>query len=302
MHPPGPSNDGLSINPADLPDPVLCKPVSLGCHPTTTTTTTAASPAGIADDPAALSLALGGSVTTFSQPNSATSSLASLLVDGSDLQVTSRQSSASDLGPRPPHSRSISSIDGLSAFSSSKEEALEAIVVFDVDTCRRLVPLKLRSPPGTAPRHMAYADSAPPSPPKLIEAYQHLTPAYAGETQMPGLTIRPTRMVSNTLPTMRAGAYNQYDLGALLAEFKLTKSRNKSPSAGARPPSPQFSHRLAGLSPGDTGGVGGKKASPPDPSRRPMSASPPVAEVNDDEPASMVMIPGVRRRLPTTNS
>jgi hypothetical protein len=70
----------------------------------------------------------------------------------------------------------------------------------------------------------------------MVAVYQNLgNTSDNGETCIPGLTARPTRVHTNTLP--HNPTYNPYDLGALLADFKL----RKSPSAGAAPPAPHFS-------------------------------------------------------------
>jgi hypothetical protein len=94
-------------------------------------------------------------------------------------------------------------------------------------------PLASTSP---AAHHQSSNGDAATSPNRMVSVYQNLSgTTESGEASVPGLTVRPTRVHTNTLP--HNPTYNPYDLGALLADFKL----KKSPSAGAAPPAPHFS-------------------------------------------------------------
>lgn len=262
--------DASRIDPSTLGDPVRCKPD--GCCGAL-----ASSPAGLADDPIGLASALGGSTTTFSQPNSATSSVTWL---DPELQVASRQSSGSDLGPRPSYSSGSSTQDDEQpAFCLlAYEETVEAIVLFDQGVCKGLPSVKAPRPHvilGNEP-----TDGHAPNG-KMLPVYQNLNNDM-GDARVPGLNVRPTRVHSNTLPQPS----NQYNLSALLAQFKLEKS--KSPAAGARPPSP---HRTIVKSSSSIGGHCLARSQPPRHYLRTASAP-----VPDDEPRSVVMIPGMPRK------
>lgn len=235
------------------------------------------SPAGLADDPCALARALGGSAATLSQPNSS-SSLTSLLVEGLEVRVApthpalaafcfenSEDAETSGEGCDGPLSPCTLS-------DVSHEDAVEALTHFDAHLCAALARLRPHPPPGfddgfRVPCH------------RLEPVYLNLGPDAAGEVKMPGLTVRPTRTWSNTLPPTAAGAH-AYNLSALLAEFKLKKSQDKSPAAGAAPPPRSW----------PAANAGGQKTRP---APRPTT---PLAP-KDDEPAAIVMIPGMRRKV-----
>jgi hypothetical protein len=255
-----------------------------------------------------LSLALGGSITTLSQPNSATSSLAGLLFDA-EFQLSSRQSSGSDLGARPfLHSR-LSSTDGsLSARSDrSHEDAVDAIATFDNVKCMALAKVKVQPPPGmpstsssssTHPTNGGDTEASV-SPNRMVAVYQNLSGNSSdnGETRVPGLTVRPTRVHTNTLP--HNPTYNPYDLGALLADFKL----KKSPSAGAAPPSPHFSGaRVVKRSLRYNGPAVAKRspfmasaASASATVRKPSATKAVPSPPQEHRSEGLVMIPGMRR-------
>jgi hypothetical protein len=275
----------VPLNVASLEDPVPCI-VPKWCDGST-------SPAGLAGNPTRLSLALGGSTATLSQPNSATSSLTSLLLEA-EYQLSSRQSSGSDLGARPfLHSRLGSTDGSLSARSDrSHEDAVDAIATFDNVKCMALAKVKVQPPP------LASSSSSNPnqgdvdgavSPNRMVPVFQNLNGTTgSGESGVPGLVVRPTRVHTNTLP--HNPTYNPYDLGALLADFKL----KKSPSAGAAPPAPYFSGaRVINRSISYNGPAVAKR------SPFVVKSSPPVAVPQrsppEHRPEGLVMIPGMRR-------
>lgn len=262
--------DALRIDPGSLGDPFPCKPD--GCS------AALASPAGLADDPIGLASALGGSTTTFSEPNSATSSLTWF---DPELRIASRQSSDNDLGPWLSYSsRSDTQDEGQDVSSQhAYGETVEAITLFDQGKCTGLTSVKTPRPDvflGKEPTHGNVAN------PKMLPVYQNLKNDMGDGARVPGLVIRPTRVHSNTLPQPR----NQYDLSALLAQFKLDKT--KSPAAGARPPSP---HRPIVKS---SSSSGSNCVARPQPRHYLRTVSAPVTE---DEPRAMVMIPGMSRKL-----
>lgn len=242
-----PKDDFLRTDPASLGDPVPCKPP-------TCTGTLPVSPSGVADDAVALASVLGGSTYTTSQPNSATSSLASFLHDG-ELQVSSRHSSASDLGARPslPQLALPSAAGDLSTCSSARsdisshEEAVELLERFDSGKLQSLSKIKTRSPKGimvrscsteptpAAPGHVHSLASSIFSSIKSAAKEASKSPAAKGvpakpiaQVCGPAMTVRPMR----TRPVSQPGTYNPYDLAGLLADFKL--QRSLSPS-NARP-------------------------------------------------------------------
>ena len=241
-----------------------------------------ASPAGVADDLDRLASALGGSTATYSQPNSATSSLAGLFLDA-DLLVASRQSSGSDLttlyNTRPGNSRHSSQDGSLSARSDvSHKSAVEAITAFDCGKCKALAKVKVLAV--TTPNN------------EMVPAYQNSHGA-----EIPGLTIRPTRLVTNRLPQPGTN----YNLSALLAEFKMKKASSVSPVAGAKPPPPQWGPDGAGACPVEAENKHRNSSSTITPlalrkSTMPHPHIPSPSPPRDDEPRSMVMIPGMRRR------
>ena len=262
--------DDIRINPSSLGDPVPCKPD--GCSVPDT------SPAGLADDPSRLAFTLGGSTATFSQPNSATSTTAWL---DAELQLTSRQSSASDLGAQlSPGSTSSAQEEEQSAFCLQLyQETVEAITLFDRKRCTHLAAVKAPLPHLVLPNEPVDGPSA-----KMLPVYQSLK-SDRGETRVPGLNVRLTRAHSNTL----SQPSNPYNLSALLADFKLQKN-TKSPAAGARPPSP---HPLITKSASSIVSFSHPRPEPFQVRHFARSVSAPVAE---DEPRSMVMIPGMRRK------
>ena len=287
----------VPIDLASLEDAVPCKPPTKWSEGPT-------SPAALVGDQRSLSLALGGSTATLSQPNSATSSLASLLFEA-DFQLSSRQSSASDLGTRPfahHHSRLGSSDGSLSARSDrSHEDAVDAIATFDNVKCMALA--KVKVPPPDVSSSLESSDravvDAPNSPNRMVAVYQNLNGNNdRGDARVPGLTVRPTRVHTNTLP--HNATYNPYDLSALLADFKLKK--NASPSAGAAPPPRKFTGaRLVNRSFSCTGPAVAR----PSPfvavastsTAAAAKPSAPVASAPQEQHRSegLVMIPGMRR-------
>ncbi|KAL4541413.1 hypothetical protein Ndes2526B_g05941 [Nannochloris sp. 'desiccata'] len=209
----------VPLNLASLEDPVPCKAPKWSEGST--------SPAGLVGNPSILSLALGGSTATHSQPNSATSSLTSLLLEASEFQLSSRQSSASDLGARPfLHSRIGSSDGSLSARSDrSHEDAVDAIAAFDNVKCMALAKVKVQQPwpttsPGTSSSQNSNEGDIDISSNRMVAVYQNLSwnPSDKGETRVPGLTVRPTRVHTNTLP--HNPTYNPYDFRRLASEFQ----------------------------------------------------------------------------------
>jgi hypothetical protein len=141
---------------------------------------------------------------------------------------------------------------------------------------------------------------APLSPNKMVPVYQNLNgTADKGEARVPGLTVRPTRVHTNTFP--HNATYNPYDLGALLADFKLKQSA--SPSAGAAPPPPQFTgSRVVNRSFSYNGPAVAKRspfmsaAAAAKPSSAAVSkpaVAPPQPQEHKTE--GLVMIPGMRR-------
>lgn len=196
------------------------------------------SPAGVVDSRSVMLSARG---STPSQPSS-TSSLASMLHDA-ELQVASRQSSESDLGPRPSLAALGLGDDPGAAPASPTQDAggamLSNLTSFDVSKLTSLAPIKTKSPPGSA-RGRGSAGPSPRVPPAAA-AGALVSPFIAGVLPFPephakGPALRvPALMHSRTAS---AGTYNPYDLAAALADFKLASgplSRSLSRSAlGAR--------------------------------------------------------------------
>jgi len=263
------------------------------------------SPAGLAGNPSLLSLALGGSTATHSQPSSATSSLTSLLLEASEFQLSSRQSSASDLGARPfLHSRLGSTDGSLSARSDrSREDAVDAIATFDNVKCLALAKVKVQPSPALLPSTSSSTQKSEEdvvnSPNRMVAVYQNLSRNTSDqeETGVPGLTVRPTRVHTNTLP--HNPTCNPYDLGALLADFK----RKKSPSAGAAPPAPRFPRARVVNRSFSCNGPAVVKESPFVATAATASAKPnalaasPVARSQSQKHSTegLVMIPGMKR-------
>lgn len=199
----------------------------------------AASPIGVA------------SAYGYSQPSSATSSLAATLAD---LQVGSRQSSAGDLGDRsrilaglPPglaavHTRCPStSGDDASAPGSAREheqpcspQTSAAIRSFDSLVLRTLSPVKTRNPCGSG--RATSADELPPSPPAPC-ADRLVSPFQGG---LPGLRLkqamaRPMTLHAHSSSGMIApGAYAPYDVhAAALAREGASLLPHWGPAAAA---------------------------------------------------------------------
>ena len=172
----------------------------------------AGSPTAVADQPA---------YATASQPSSATSSLAEALAD---LQVSSRQSSAGDLGDRSrilafaaakasaapaAHSRS-SSGDELAGLA--QEEGLCATVLIGAVRCFDSMVLKTLTPIKTRSRASSH-DGAAASPP--VAYVETLVSPFGGNLKPKGPMGRPVVYHSRGSSGMGApGAYNPYDLTA----------------------------------------------------------------------------------------
>lgn len=181
---------------------------------------------------AASPVAVAAPAYTASQPSSATSSLAATLAD---LQVSSRQSSASDLGDRsrilaglPPglaavHTRraSVGSDDPATpsspADSVCSPQLVGAIRSFDTVVLRTLTPIKTRSRAGT--EHGGGSDSSelPPSPPapfadRLVSPFHEGHPGLKPKMAPGRPVVYHTRGASSGGLPAAPGAYNPYDL------------------------------------------------------------------------------------------
>lgn len=207
--------------------------------------------------------------SSSSQPSSATSSLAAQLAD---LQVTSRQSSGSDLGDRgrllaglPPglaalHTRRASACEGGSAAgepasppdSSCSPQQVGAIKSFDTVMLRSLTPIKTRSRPGTARQHDGGLPPSPPAPlaGTLVSPFGDCPSASSsGSGLRPKLAAgRPVVIRCSTSSAAGGGApnaYNPYDLTAAALYSggqgwrgfgRLWMHAHSHEIAGARPP------------------------------------------------------------------
>jgi len=222
-------DDILRTNPASLGDPVPCKP-PLG------TSTLPHTPSGVADDAAAMASVLGGSTYTTSQPNSATSSLASLIFDG-ELVVSSRQSSGSDLCARPtlanlPHHNFPRGDNGLclSARSdaSNHDDSVELIVQFDCSKLQTLGKIKTRSPPGIRSTVKIPTPSAPTGAARSLSFAVSKDGTGNEGAVAQDMAVRPLR----ARPMSQPGTYNPYDLAGLLANYR-NGNKNYSPDVKA---------------------------------------------------------------------
>lgn len=190
-------------------------------------------------------VAIAAAYTSLSEPSSATSSLALQLAD---LQVTSRQSSAGDLGDRqrllaglPPglaavHTRCASACgtaggDGdldvepaSPADSACSPQLVGAIRSFDSLVLRGLTPIKTRSRCATERGGASDGGELPPSPPapyadRLVspfhEGHSGLQPKMGGGMQpaMARTVLFQARASSGGMAAA-PGAYRPYDLTA----------------------------------------------------------------------------------------
>lgn len=168
---------------------------------------------------------------TISQPSSATSSLAAALAD---LQVSSRQSSASDLGDRSrvlaavataarggnaavaaAHSRSPSAEQQLEESGLCSPQLIGAVKCFDSIVLKSLTPIKTRGRVGAADEGSGDSGRVPAAPGPMAEAL--VSPFSSGllKPKGPACGGRPVIIHTRGSSGMAApGAYNPYDLTA----------------------------------------------------------------------------------------
>ena len=293
-----------------LEPPSPTKPnISVGCCCSEGTT----SPDGLLDQHCSLNSLLGGSTATFSQPNSAASSLGSHFIDG-ELQVASRQSSASDLGLPPfqhHHSRYNSQEGGFATSGSlsarsdrSWGDSVEALTHFDSGRCKILAPVKVLTPPLLPSLPMMGTSSDHPGGcPRMLPVHQNFG-AESGEMRM---SVRQTRSQPSTLS--QAGTYNPYDLSGLIADFQMTKTTTTTHSsvvAGNRPAIAACSFlsvdsfSTSSSSSSSSSMIAPRRPPPPAPASLARVSLPcPLYTTEEHEPEGLVMIPGLRRVVPS---
>ena len=221
-----------------------------------------------------------------SQPSSATSSMGSAMMDA-DLQLVSRQSSASDLGPRPnfassippiilldAHNGCLSARSDLSSRSDASamsvyDEAVEALAQFDIARKKSLTPIKIRPPPNeSASTSCPDAPMAASGMKQVFSSSREIPCAVDGPTNVPVRSARMHFRSTGPIP----GTYNPYDLAGALADFKSQQQQQ------VRISSPATNHASHTFSRGNAA------------SRLQRTSS------SCSEPEVLVMIPGVQRK------
>ena len=192
---------------------------------------------------AASPVAIAATYSTLSEPSSATSSLAAL--QAAELQVSSRQSSAGDLGDRqrllaglPPglaavHTRRApgggAAADGADppeppspADSACSPQLIGAIRSFDSLVLRGLTPIKTRSRAATERGGASDGGELPPSPPapyaeRLVSPFHEGLPGLRPKMGLQPALGRPVAFQARASSGGLAaapGAYAPYDLAA----------------------------------------------------------------------------------------
>lgn len=176
------------------------------------------------------------SLIGLSEPNSAISSMSSTFMDG-DIQMVSRHSSASDLGPRPimtpslpplvlqdAHCSCLSARSDLSTYSdcstmSIYEEAFEALTQFDILKRSSLNPIKVRCREDNGSLDDANTSTNGPAETGLKQVFSM---KQDGPSALEGhsFVCMKKNLANLKVNSNPPGTYNPYDLAGALADFK----------------------------------------------------------------------------------